>query len=397
LGRTLAKKYEVQSRIAEGGMATVYRARVVDVPGEVVALKVLHPALSGDRTFEVRFRREARLAARLHHPNIVRVKDYASDGGVFFLAMELLEGRDLHDELRHEGVLDQRLAMHVAISVCEGLAEAHGQGFIHRDLKTENVFLVPTDDPLEPEVKVLDFGIARILDPDEIISSDSMPALTSAGSLLGTPEYMSPEQCRGESATPVSDVYAVGVLLYTMLTGAPPFRAKNPLEVTLKHLRDAPLPPSAFRPGLSSELERLILQALAKRPADRPRSAQAFADALRVLLPKRVVDSERAPPSSPPSSMIRAIARIEAPPAAEPTAPEIAERAPAISSIPAIIPPPPTEPAILEAPLAMPAAYRPPPTFELTPPPAPALPIWAIAALVFTGLMLTFGVLLSLR
>jgi serine/threonine-protein kinase len=260
----------------------VFRATQDGAPHEV-AVKVLHPHLAADRTFAQRFRREARVANLLSHPNIVRVLDFGSEGRVFFIVMEHLKGQDLWALLQRERRLDAPRAVRIVVQLLEALGEAHSLGVVHRDIKPENVFITRGPDGADV-VKILDFGIARMADAQQTASSSGgMPLVTSLGALLGTPEYMSPEQCNGESPGPRSDLYACGVLLYTLLTGRPPFTADNPIAVTLKHLRDAPVPPSTLRPDLDPGLERAVLTALAKDPRDRHASAAVFADALEEL------------------------------------------------------------------------------------------------------------------
>jgi serine/threonine-protein kinase len=349
VGRVLAGRYRLVELLAEGGMAMVYRA-TVDGTAREVAVKIMRPELARDPSFAKRFQREARMAGRLSHPRIVRVLDHGEDGAVFFLVMELLDGEDLFDILARERTLDEVVARRVVVEVCEALSEAHGLGIVHRDLKLENVFIARG--PFgELGVKVLDFGVAKMREPEGRTSSDSMAVLTAIGTLLGTPEYMSPEACRGETPGPGGDVYACGVLLYVLLTGRPPFTAKNAIQVTLLTLNEAPVAPSVHRPGLDPAFEAVVLRALAKDPAGRPASAAAMADALRAVGPtpaltdaaisvRRRAARERVtdPAPAPAPTLEQAdLAPSVAPPEPEP--------APALAQVPA-----PPEPAALARP-----------------------------------------------
>jgi serine/threonine-protein kinase len=282
IGRVLAERYLLREVLAEGGMATVYRATRV-IAQDQVAVKVMHPHFTRDRSFGQRFRREAQIAWKLAHPSIVRVIDHGVEGQLFFMVMELLDGEDLFDVLRHEKRLDPGVARRILADVCDALAAAHAQGIVHRDLKPENVFLSRAKGAVE--VKVLDFGVAKMMLPDARASNESEPVLTAMGALLGTPEYLSPEMCRGEPVGPGADLYACGALLHALLTGRPPFVTDRPLDVTMKHITETPRPPSEIVPGLDPALDAIVLRALAKQPEERQASATAFAEALRALGP----------------------------------------------------------------------------------------------------------------
>jgi serine/threonine-protein kinase len=283
VGRVLAGRYRLGAIIAEGGMASVYRATRV-VSEEDVAVKVMHSHLTRDRGFAQRFKREALIAARLTHPGIVRVIDHDIDEGVYFIVMELLDGEDIFDVLKRHKRLDAAVARGVLVELCSALAEAHAQGIVHRDLKPENIFLSHTRDG-RVTVKVLDFGVAKMLLPDKREANESDPVFTAMGTLLGTPEYLSPEMCRGEVVGPQADIYACGVLLFALLTGRPPFVTDNPLDVTIKHVSEAPVAPSHLVADIDPRLDAIVLQALAKQPGDRQASAAALADALLALGP----------------------------------------------------------------------------------------------------------------
>ncbi|APR77824.1 Serine/threonine protein kinase PrkC, regulator of stationary phase [Minicystis rosea] len=292
-------------------MAAVYRGEQDAEPAEV-AVKVMHPELLRDETFAKRFAREAKAAARIVHRNTVRIVEQGADGPYLYLAMELLVGQDLFDTLVRERRLAEARAVRIAIQVCAALEAAHAHRIVHRDLKPENVFL--ERDPADPEadlVKVLDFGIAKTMERDasdeappssEPMSAPPSSVLTRVGSIVGTPEYMAPEQAMGLPVDARTDVYACGVLLFHMITGRQPFVGQTPIEVLLQ-LNDQPPPaPSSLVAGINPALERLILTALAKSAVDRPESARALRTSLEALLPELGTSKHRplgAPASAP--------------------------------------------------------------------------------------------------
>ena len=273
VGHVIDSKYEVLARLGEGGMGAVYRARRRLI-GDDVAVKVLLPRYVSDAEMLERFRREARAAAMLHHPNVVTIFDYGEARGeesFAYIVMELLEGESLRDVLRRDGRLAPARALRLLFETCAGVGAAHRRHVLHRDLKPDNIIVLPSRDDWQHEtVKVVDFGIAKLRD----LSGES--TLTVAGSVMGTPHYMSPEQCRGESLDPRADVYSLGVILYEMLAGVPPYVATTPTGVIAKHLTEPPprLPPHL---GLPSELEQTIARALAKDPAARHSDAVELA------------------------------------------------------------------------------------------------------------------------
>jgi serine/threonine protein kinase len=251
-GRVLDNRYRVLRKIGEGGMGTVYAAEHVEI-GKVVAIKILHPHFSTEQELVERFRREARAASRIGHPNIIDVTDFGTTGdGCAYFIMEHLDGIDLADVLTHERRLDPNRSCQIAIQICRALAAAHAAGVIHRDLKPENIFLVARDGKAD-FVKVLDFGVAR--------SAGRSNRLTSPGIAMGTPEYMAPEQAAGGVVDHRGDIYSVGALLYEMVTGQPP--QKRDGEV---------IGPRSLRLQLSEDLDRIILRALAQDPAQRYQS-----------------------------------------------------------------------------------------------------------------------------
>ncbi len=273
VGQLVAKKYRVEQMIGEGGMGKVYRAHqtMLDKP---VVLKVLRKTLLGDERTVRRFEREARAASRLNHPNSISILDFGHlDDGALFIAMEYVQGKDLHQILSREWPLPEARIVRIVGQVLSALADAHGAGVIHRDLKPENIMVEQRRN--EPDfVKVLDFGIAKIQDQ----AGDEGPALTRAGFVCGTPEYMSPEQARGAQLDHRSDLYAVGVILYQLTTGLLPFESDSAVGFATKHLTEEPPPPSRRRPEakISAGMERLILRALSKDPNDRPQNAETF-------------------------------------------------------------------------------------------------------------------------
>ena len=273
VGRVLDEKYRLNSRLGEGGMGTVYRAThlLIDRP---VAVKVLHQRFVEDEAAQERFRREARAAGRLNHTNAVTVTDFGRTiDGCVYIVMELLEGRNLREVLAFESPLDNGRAVALMLQVAAAVEAAHESGVIHRDLKPANIFIVQPNN-LPPLVKVLDFGIAKLA-ADSLDDSDQSP-LTLTGVMIGTPRYMSPEQCDGAHLTPAADVYSLGIILYEMLTGATPFTGASPLAVALQHSSKPPRRPTELVPGIPPELERVVLHALEKNPLNRPPDAGAF-------------------------------------------------------------------------------------------------------------------------
>ncbi len=266
--RIYSGRYEATHLIARGGMAQVYRAmdRQLDRP---VALKVLFPELSVDRTFVERFRREAQAAANLSHPNIVPVFDWGEDDGAYFIVMEYVDGRPLSAVLRDPQPLPPREIASIGAGVAAALAFAHRHGVIHRDVKPGNVLITP-----DGGVKVTDFGIARAVNTEE--------SLTQTGAVMGTAAYFSPEQAEGKGVDARSDIYSLGVVLYEMAAGRPPFTGDSPVAVASKHVRDTPELPRVVNPAVPLALEAVVMKAMAKNPADRYGSAEELrADLLR--------------------------------------------------------------------------------------------------------------------
>jgi serine/threonine protein kinase len=278
--------YRVFEKVGSGGMGDVYRAGDTR-NGEVVAVKVLLDARLGDERMVSRFRREARIEAALQHPNIAAFRDFGeaevADGGrsrrVVYLVMEWVPGEDLGELLKRRGRLPAREALALGLQVAAALEAAHRLGVVHRDLKPGNIRLTP-----EGRVKVLDFGLAKILAGTFLGRRHPVTFQTSVGSVLGTAPYMAPEQLLGRPVEPRTDLFALGVVLYRMTTGQVPFGGRNVIEAIQAVSRQAPEPPSSLDPGLGKGFDDLVLRLLAKEPTGRPASAREAAQAMEALL-----------------------------------------------------------------------------------------------------------------
>jgi serine/threonine protein kinase/tetratricopeptide (TPR) repeat protein len=281
-GTVLDGKYRLDAPLGAGGMGTVFRAMhlLIERP---VAVKVLNPRLVSDPAAQERLRREARAAGRLRHTNAVAVTDFGqTNDGVVYIVMELLEGISLRDLLQARSApLEPELAVEIMLQTAAAVAAAHEAGIIHRDLKPGNIFILERKNNM-PIVKVLDFGIAKVAaseeDTGDLASNEitSAMTLTETGVMIGTPRYMSPEQCDGMRLTPAADVYSLGIILYEMLTGAPPFSGATPLAVALKHSAETPRPLREIIPTIPGELDQVVLHALEKNPEKRPQNAGEF-------------------------------------------------------------------------------------------------------------------------
>jgi len=271
IGQILENRYKVIKLIGEGGMGRVYLAEHIDI-GKKVAVKVLHPVYGRMPDLVERFRREARAASRIGHPNIVDVTDSGTtdDGSVYFV-MEYLEGVELAAVIDREGAIDIRRALDISTQVCRALSAAHAVGIIHRDLKPENIYLTSREGTSD-FVKVLDFGIAKSSEAEEARSKK----LTSPGMAMGTPEYMAPEQAAGKPADERCDVYALGAILYEMLSGSPPYTGDNFMEILTRKATLEPTPPRQLRPEIPESVEELLLRAMSRSPDGRPPSMEAF-------------------------------------------------------------------------------------------------------------------------
>ena len=291
LGSTIAGKFLVESVIGQGAMGKVYRAKHIGLD-RLVAVKVLHQHLAGDRIIVRRFHREARAASRLNHPNSVQIIDFGqSEAGTLYIAMEYIEGRDLLEILDDSFPIPLDRIVNLMSQTLEALDEAHAAGIVHRDLKPENIMVLRRRDGRE-EVKVCDFGIAKIHNPGD---SEPGAPVTVAGLVCGTPEYMSPEQCRGEKLDGRADVYSAGVILYQLVTNDLPFKADSPLGVVTRQLTDEPEPPSKIAPELQAVqmLENVILKALSKKRDARQKDALE----LKADLEHAVAGEVMAPPA----------------------------------------------------------------------------------------------------
>ncbi|HUF84362.1 MAG TPA: Stk1 family PASTA domain-containing Ser/Thr kinase [Acidimicrobiia bacterium] len=263
-----SNRYEIKRGIARGGMAQVYLARdqLLDRP---VAIKVLFPEFARDPSFVERFRREAQAAANLSHPNIVGIYDWGQERGTYFIVMEYIEGRSLRDLIHTEGPLPPAQAAEIGAEIAEALAFAHRSGVVHRDIKPGNVLMTEAG-----RVKVTDFGIARAT------QADTKEALTQTGAVMGTATYFSPEQAQGLPVDGRSDVYSLGVVLYEMLSGDPPFSGDTPVAVAYKHVREEPIALSEKNPTVPHDLERIALSAMSKDLDTRYQSADDLRDDL---------------------------------------------------------------------------------------------------------------------
>ena len=280
IGKTFNEKYRIEERLGIGGMGTVYRARhmLIDRP---VAIKVLNQRFVEDDAARARFEREAKAAGRLQHLNAVSVTDFGETSeGYVYIVMELLEGRTLREIVAKEAPLEIARAVSIMLQTAAAVAAAHEAGVIHRDLKPANIFVTQRSD-VPAVVKVLDFGIAKLA--AETLDEEEPKNLTQFGVMIGTPRYMSPEQCSGLTLTPAADVYSLGVIFYEMLTGSVPFSGSSPLAIAVKHSTDLPRPPREIVMSIPEDLEWLVLRALEKRPQDRPANAAEFRSELLTI------------------------------------------------------------------------------------------------------------------
>jgi serine/threonine-protein kinase len=381
VGQVLDGRYALERKLGAGGMGVVYAARHT-VLGARLAVKVLVPPPSehADESME-RFRREARAASALGHPNIVAVRDFgALPNGLTYYVMEHLDGTDLLDEIeRHPSGMPEERVARIGRQIAEALGAAHEQGIVHRDLKPENVFLIERGGRPD-HVKLIDFGIAKVngpeaghsvsLPPGEIDARSLLGSMdstggrrfTAAGVVLGTPVYMSPEQCAGREVDGRSDLYALGVLLFEALTGRPPFDAPSVLELMRLHQVAAPPDPRTFRPGLGREIAELVLNCLEKSPTKRPMDMHEVAERLALV--------------SPPDPIAASAPSVPAlPPAPRPAAPP-PENGPRFSTQAALAPAPPK--------------------VEREAPPPRTLRTWLLVALAIAAPSVSLGVAVGL-
>ncbi|MCR4441184.1 MAG: Stk1 family PASTA domain-containing Ser/Thr kinase [Peptococcaceae bacterium] len=279
IGRLLGNRYEVLEKVGGGGMSLVYRAKDVYL-NRIVAIKVLREQLTSDEEFVARFRREAQAVASLSHGNIVSIYDVGQDNGVYYLVMEMVEGRNLKEAIRERGRLPLKEAVEIARQICDALEHAHSSRIIHRDIKPHNIILMENG-----RAKVTDFGIARAV---------STATVTHTGSIMGSVHYFSPEQARGEIADEKSDIYSLGVVLYEMMTGRLPFEGDSPISIALKKIHGEPEPPRKLNPEIGEAMERVILRAMASEPFQRYRSVNELRqDLVSALLYNKTRDGTK--------------------------------------------------------------------------------------------------------
>jgi eukaryotic-like serine/threonine-protein kinase len=304
--RLLSGRYALISHLARGGMADVWVAEDRRL-GRQVAVKILHDQYAASDAFVERFRREAQAAANLTHPGVVAVHDWGEDDGTYFMVMELVQGRNLRDIVRTEHALLPRRVAEIGAEAAAALSAAHAQGLVHRDVKPANILLTP-----DGSVKVADFGIARAFDDSD--------QLTRTGAVIGTATYFSPEQAQGHGADSRSDIYSLGVVMYEMLTGQPPFTGESPVAVAYQHVSEAPPPPSVINPQVPRSLEAVVMKAMAKDPDARYQTADDLGRDLRRLLSGQVPAATN---DEAPTRVMAAVgvegAAVDAPPAASRT------------------------------------------------------------------------------
>src|SRR6267142_4696455 len=315
IGRTVNDRYRIVEAIGQGGMGRVYKALQSPLD-RVVALKILGAGHDRDPNFYKRFFLEASVTARLTHPNTITLYDYGrTEDGIFFIAMEYLDGRTLSQAMQQDGPLAQERVIHVAQQICRSLREAHALGIIHRDLKPANVILLRQQDDHD-FVKVLDFGLVKFFHGDNPDSD-----ITNAGTFMGSPHYIAPEQARNQGPDQRCDIYSLGVLLYHMLTAQVPFTAPAPVDIILKHLHEDPVPPSEIRDdgSISPELEQIVLRCLAKAREDRFQSMDELLAQLKSV--RAQLTGASGPHSLPPAADSAAPPSAAAPVAHTPPTP----------------------------------------------------------------------------
>lgn len=278
IGKIMGNRYELLKQLGGGGMAIVYMGRDT-LLNRLVTVKMLRPEFTSDEDFVKRFRREAQAVASLSHPNIVSIYDVGLEENVYYLVMEYVEGDNLKNLIREQGVVPVDRAVEIARQVSEALQHAHENNIVHRDIKPQNILITKGG-----RAKLTDFGIAR---------EATTATLTQTDTIVGSVHYLSPEQARGDTADARSDLYSLGIVLYEMVTGVLPFRGETPIGVALKHIQESPAQPSSLNPSVSPGLERIIIRAMAKNPADRYQSAVDMAAELDRLSGAVVVNPKQ--------------------------------------------------------------------------------------------------------
>ena len=250
----LESRYQILKELGRGGMGLVFQAYDKQLK-EQVAIKILSPLLSSDPDALERLKREVSSARRITHPSVIRIHDISELNSLHFISMEFFEGISLKDYIKKTGPLSLMQAFNIASQICDGLEAAHRKGVIHRDLKSQNIIIGPTK-----QIKIIDFGLAR---------SEHLEGLTATGLIMGTPEYMAPEQVAGKSVDERSDIYSLGIILYEMFTGRVPFTGDSPIAVGFKQMKEDPVKPRHINPQIPPEVEGVILQAIQKNPLSR--------------------------------------------------------------------------------------------------------------------------------
>jgi len=371
IGQVLAGKYRIDEKIDEGGMGCVYRATHV-LMEKTVAVKVLHPALAADDKIVARFTREAKAASRISHPHAISVTDFGeSENGVVYMVMEYLRGRTLKDVIRSEGPMPLARAAEIVRQVAGALEAAHAEGVIHRDLKSDNIMLEEASGG--DWAKVLDFGIAKIQQDVDVTD----PGLTAPNIIIGTPQYMSPEQCSQAARIDArSDVYSFGVILFEMLAGHVPFAGDSPTATMMKHIQEPPPSMLDERKDLPASVAKIVEHALAKRPEDRFQSAEEMADALTVAAEEApapgVVDTGRIVVPTEPNEPARTTLDTDD----EATVVTARHRRPPVEAAP------PVEEVV--------------PSFA-TPPPASSFSPWRVAVPAIAALAIIFAVVFAFQ